>query len=228
MITAFLPCRKGSQRIANKNIKPFAEFNHGLIEIKLKQLLVVDEIDSIILSTNDEAIIAFAAALDNKKIKIHKRKDILGGSETSTDAVISHASELIEEGHILWTHVTSPFFSNRHYQQAIDLYLKALNEGYDSLMSVSVIHGFLWNKDHPINYDRSKEKWPRTQTIDPIYEINSAIFINSSENYKKLNDRIGLRPYLLETEKITGFDIDWPEDFVIAESIAKAGYLNFE
>ncbi|MFZ2450577.1 MAG: acylneuraminate cytidylyltransferase family protein [Methylovulum miyakonense] len=228
MITAFLPCRKGSQRVIDKNIRPFAGYEKGLIQIKLQQLLNTTEIDSIVLSTNDETIIAYADALNEKKIKIHRRDDSLGSSETSTDALVSHVLDLITEGHVLWTHVTSPFFGTDHYKKAIGLYLKALNEGYDSLMSVSVIHGFLWNKRQPINYDRSKEKWPRTQTIEPLYEINSALFINSVENYRNYNDRIGNKPYLFETDKVAGFDIDWPDDFAIGESIARAGIVNNE
>ena len=34
MITAFLPCRKGSQRIPDKNVKPFAGIEGGLLKIK--------------------------------------------------------------------------------------------------------------------------------------------------------------------------------------------------
>ena len=36
---AFLPCRKGSQRIKDKNIKKILNFEMGLVEIKLNQLL---------------------------------------------------------------------------------------------------------------------------------------------------------------------------------------------
>ena len=41
MITAFIPCRAGSERIAKKNTKLFAGKEGGLLAIKLEQLLKV-------------------------------------------------------------------------------------------------------------------------------------------------------------------------------------------
>lgn len=222
-ITAFLPCRRGSQRVPNKNIRPFADHQYGLIQIKLDQLLATPKINQIVLSTNDQAILDFAQSLANPRLHVHQRDDLLGSSETSTDELVAHALDLIPEGHILWTHVTSPFFSSAHYCQVLDAYEQSLEDGFDSLMTVSVIHGFLWNSESPINYDRNVEKWPRTQTIAPVYEINSAVFLNSSDNYRTLHDRIGKHPFLYKTDKLIGFDIDWPEDFLLGECIAKTG-----
>lgn len=221
-ITAFLPCRKGSQRVPNKNIRPFGNFEFGLIEIKLKQLIDAKSIDKIVLSTNDDEIIEFAKSLKSTKIVTYKRDESLSNSETSTDDLITHALDLIPNSHILWTHVTSPFIHTELYEDIIKSYVCFLDNGYDSLMTTSLIHGFLWDDNTPINYDRAKEKWPRTQTIKPLHEINSGVFINSSDNYRKLKDRIGKKPYLYTLDKIQGFDIDWQEDFIIAESILNA------
>ena len=41
-VKAFLPCRSGSQRVKNKNIKKFHKYKFGLVELKLKQLLKVE------------------------------------------------------------------------------------------------------------------------------------------------------------------------------------------
>jgi CMP-N-acetylneuraminic acid synthetase len=221
-LNVFLPCRKGSERVPKKNIKPFGDFENGLIEIKLKQLINTRQVSKIYLSTNDDEILEFAKKLDNEKIVIHKRCEELSSSETSTDDLIAHALELIQEGDILWTHVTSPFLNSSDYDDIITKYYDMLNNGVDSLMTTSLIHGFLWNEKGPINYDRNKEKWPRTQTIEPIHEINSAVFIANAEIYKKQNDRIGVNPYLYSLDKIKGFDIDWEEDFKIAEIILKS------
>ena len=53
-IAFFLPTRKGSERVKNKNTRPFAGMDGGLIENKIRQLLGTKLIDEIILSTNDE------------------------------------------------------------------------------------------------------------------------------------------------------------------------------
>ena len=86
-------------------------------------------------------------------------------------------------------------------------------------MTSTVLNTFLWYKQKPINYDRSIEKWPRTQTLEPVHEINSSVFLASSKIYSTLNDRIGSNPFLFEIDKIKGFDIDLEEDFYIAEKI---------
>lgn len=218
-VTCFLPCRKGSERVPKKNFKPFAGFQNGLIEIKLSQLSQCAEIDQIVLSTNDDYIIDFANSLKIKKLKVHQRDDGLGQSETSNDDLIKHALDISKHNYILWTHVTAPFFSSSHYSRFIRKYFKSLKLGYDSIVSVNTIQGYIWNKYGPIAYDRKIEKWPRTQTIDPLYEINSAAFMNSKENYKLFKDRIGENPFLYETNNLVGFDIDWPEDFVLAEAM---------
>lgn len=222
-VTVFLPCRKGSMRVPRKNIKPFGAYPHGLIEIKLGQLLSVAEIAEVVLSTNDEELIDFAGTLGADKLRIHRREESLASSETSTDALVAHAYQLIPDGHILWTHVTSPFLNGEHMSSIIRRYFEALQQGYDSLMTVTAVHGFLWNERGPMNYDRSFEKWPRTQTIAPVLEVNSGAFLSSAENYSTLGDRIGSRPFLYETGKIAGFDIDWEQDFLMAESMIEKG-----
>lgn len=222
-INVFLPCRKGSQRVPKKNIKQFAGYKNGLVEIKLKQLLKSKKIDKIYLSTNDEEILEYVESLNESKIVLHKRAEYLSSSATSADELVSHALELISEGEILWTHVTSPFLNASVYDDIIGKYKELKTQSFDSLMTTSLIHGFLWDKNGPVNYDRTKEKWPRTQTIEPLYEINSAVFLTSAEIYRNLNDRIGNNPYFYELDKIKGFDIDWEEDFKIAEAMVKAG-----
>ena len=224
-ITCFLPCREGSQRVPKKNIKNFSGFKFGLIEVKLRQLQEAKLIDEIMLSTNDREIIKYAQSLKYSKLKIHTRDELLASSETSTDQLVSHALDLIPEGDILWTHVTSPFITSEHYDEIIKTYNTQKNLGFDSLMTVSNIQGFLWQDGHPINYDREIEKWPRTQTLKLINEVNSGAFLASSQVYSKLNDRIGKTPYLYTLNKLIGYDIDWPEDFVIAECMVDKGLV---
>lgn len=223
--TCFLPCRKGSERVPNKNIKPFGGYRFGLIEIKLRQLLEADGIDEVVLSTNDETILEYASSLQTAKLKLHKRRGDLSSSQTSTDQLVAHALELIGEGNILWTHVTSPFINACHYNEIVKTYNKKLAEGYDSLMTTNVIHGFLWQNGKAMNYDREVEKWPRTQTLTPVHEVNSGAFLASAQIYGEVDDRIGRKPYLQPLDRLVSHDIDWPEDFTIAECLLEKGLV---
>ncbi len=224
-VTCFLPCRAGSQRVVRKNIKPFAGYDYGLIEIKLNQLLAAEEIREVVLTTNDVDILAYAESLEEPRLRVHRRVEELSSSATSTDQLVAHALELIPEGHILWTHATSPFITAKHYDEVIRAYWKQRELGYDSLMTTTAIHGFLWQDEQPLNYDRTIEKWPRTQTLAPVHEVNSGVFLAPADLYRELDDRIGRRPYLYPMDRFTSFDIDWLEDFVIAECLVEKGLV---
>jgi CMP-N-acetylneuraminic acid synthetase len=222
MVTVFLPCRAGSERVPRKNTKAFSGIDGGLLSIKIKQLLEVDEIDNIIVSTNDEEVIKIVKKFSGK-VNIDRRPEHLASSSTSTDDLINYVPKIIPTGHVLWTHVTSPFIGSEHYKFAIKTYLENLeNDTFDSLMSVNKIQTFLWDAHGSINYDRNLEKWPRTQTIKKLFEINSGIFLNSISNYINKLDRIGEKPFLFETEGFASFDIDWPDDFKLGELIYKS------
>lgn len=69
-ITAVIPIRSGSQRVKDKNLRPFA--NTTLMENKINSLLQVPELDSIIVNTNSE-----------EAIEIVKKKYIGGGKMAS-------------------------------------------------------------------------------------------------------------------------------------------------
>src|SRR5690554_2906219 len=99
-VVCFLPCRKGSERVPRKNIKPFADYNFGLIELKLKQLAKAKCIDEIVLSTNDVEIINYAKELALPNLRVHHRNEELSSSLTSTDDLIAHAADLIADGDI--------------------------------------------------------------------------------------------------------------------------------
>lgn len=221
MLTAFLPCRKGSERVPRKNVRPFAGEEGGLLAVKLRQLSRVSGIDRIVVSTNDEDVINVAKNSGVLSLDIDLRREELCTSATSTDALIRYVPEVVHAGDVLWTHVTSPLFDAEHYEEIIARYRAVSSAGtHDSLMTVSALRTFVWDGERPINYDRAVEKWPRTQTLSPLYEINSAAFISPIETYRApILDRIGERPLLHVCADHTDFDIDWPKDFEVAEAL---------
>jgi CMP-N-acetylneuraminic acid synthetase len=215
-VIVFLPMRKGSQRVKNKNIKNFANIKGGLTFIKISQLLKTKLISKIIISTNDKEVKDIALSFKSDKIIIDDRPEYLASSSTSTDDLIKYIPSIINNATVLWTHVTSPFVDDKLYDDMIEKYFENIKTN-DSLISVTKIQKFLWNISNPINYDKTIEKWPRTQTIEPIYEVNSGAFIADISVYKRMDDRIGKKPFLYELSSKEAFDIDWKDDFEIAE-----------
>ena len=111
MITVFLPCRAGSERVPEKNTRSFAGLDGGLLKIKLDQILRINLVDKIILSTNDTKAIDIAQNISDR-IVVDIRSEELSLSSTSTDDLIKYIPSIITEGHVLWTHTTSPFLTH--------------------------------------------------------------------------------------------------------------------
>ncbi len=220
--SVFLPVRKGSQRVKNKNTRPFASFSNGLLELKLSQLINVDSISEIIVSTNDPECEKIGREFSKlfPKVIVDKRPEHLGTDKTSLVDLVKHVPGLTQCQHIIWTHVTSPFFETIDYEKAIAAYENALQKGFDSLMGVLPFKNFLWSKENNDIINRiNNEKWPRTQDLKELFEIDSSVFIASKNVYIENEDRVGSKPFLFINDKIKSFDIDWEEDFFIAEAI---------
>ena len=217
-ITFYLHTRKGSERVKNKNTRPFADIEGGLVENKVKQLLTTKLIDEIIFSSNDETCIAIAEKYKkDSRLKIIPRPEGLCLSSTNLQDLICYVPTITDADHILWGHVTTPFTDAIQYDTGIKLYLEKLNEGYDSLVGVTEIKNFLLSKTGKLINNNTSLLWPRTQDLDPLYEINHTMFLAKRELYIKYKNRIGQKPFLHIMDKIHSFDIDWPEDFTTAE-----------
>ncbi len=222
-LVAFLPCRAGSQRVPLKNTRQFDPDGRSLFDIKLAQLINCPDIDRIVVSTNDEAIkSATRAAISGseRRIQLDHRPDTLCSSSTSTDEVVRYAATIIRKGHILWTHVTSPFVDTDDYSDIIQRYFAARAAGkHRSLMTVTKLQGFIWNDTGPINYDRAIEKWPRTQTLAPLYEVNSAAFITEAAAMARIGDRITDDVLMYPLSKSKAVDIDDMDEFHLAMAL---------
>lgn len=104
---------------------------------------------------------------------------------------------------------------------AIEQYLSKITKGYDSLVSVKELKNFLLNQEGKLVNNTTDIPWPRTQDLEPLYEINHAIFLAKRSVYTEQKNRIGQKPLLYIMDEIHSKDIDWEEDFKIAEIMYK-------
>jgi len=223
-VHVFLPCRGGSQRVPNKNTRSFAGIEGGLLAVKLRQLAEAEEIASVTVNTDDPDVIRIAEKMRPAfRIDLHisERPPALAAAGTLDDFV-SYVPTIMPQGVVLWTHVTSPFFDGAEIDRSVLSYRCEVESGaYDSLMGVSRIQTFLWNEKGCISHDREAVKWPQTQDLEPIFEVNSSVFMIERDEMMRRCDRIGGRPFLMEVAKVPSIDIDWPEDFELAEKLSR-------
>ncbi|MEO0438032.1 MAG: acylneuraminate cytidylyltransferase family protein [Pseudomonadota bacterium] len=227
-VSIFLPLRSGSQRVKNKNTRPFLKDGTSLFQLKMRQLLALSHtVLEIVISTDDMEVMEqarpFQASEEN--VTLIKRPRSLCLSSTKVADLIAYVPSVTRGDHILWVHATAPFVNASDYLGALSNYQRDIENGpFDSLMSVSKIQQFIWDdrKKSIINCNRTVNPWPNTQDLDPLYEINHAYYMADRSIYEELGDRIGKRPSLMVMDSVKKMDIDWPEDFELAAIVARA------
>ena len=95
-LTAIIPVRAGSQRVKNKNLKPFA--GTTLLEIKIETLKKVQGIDEIIVSSDSDEMLTIA---EKHNVSTHKRDEhfasnIVNNSDFMQNLSTFHITDEIE------------------------------------------------------------------------------------------------------------------------------------
>ena len=150
-------------------------------------------------------------------VKFLRRSEELDRDTTLGREIYDAFTNEVEADMYVLAHATSPFIRSRTIDEALG---KILSGDYDSALSVERIQTFAWYEGRPLNY--SPDNVPRTQTLEPVYVETSAFFIFPRRLWCERRRRIGDRPYMAVVDRIEGMDIDYPEDFAMAEVIAAA------
>lgn len=228
-VSVFLPVRKGSQRIADKNTKPFSVHRGGLFELKLHQLLSCPLISEVVVSTNCDKVmeifdnflstVYISSPRSRPNYKCLQRPEELCGDDLKHSDLIDYAARVTQGDHIMLTHCTSPLVDHVQYGSVICEYFKGLQWGYDSILSARKFFNFVFDHNGKMINNSTDQKWPRTQDLDPLFEVNSAVFLAPRSVYNKYHDRVGIKPLFYPMNAIQSIDVDWPEDFLIAEAV---------
>jgi CMP-N-acetylneuraminic acid synthetase len=215
---ALIPAKSSSSRLPNKNFLPFCE-EKTLLENKIKQCITSNAFDRIIVSSDSDQAEEIVRQCGVELLRRDARYclDSTPWSEV-TRGIISQVS-VDENAVISWTPVTSPNFSK--FESAREAYVNAMANGFDSLVTVTKFqHYYLDSNYLPINYQWGYWHQPST-SIKPLFQVNSALFMQSKLNYLNYGYQVGIRPYFMEIAASEGVDIDTAEDFLLAEAYRK-------
>ena len=210
-VTAVVAVRKGSQRVPNKNIKPFGDTT--LLDLKLQTLLKVSNIDEIIVNSDCDEMIEIGKSYG---VKTKKREEYFASSEASNSEFHGHIGKTTNTDYIFLAPVCSPFISSEKHEEAIDQFM---NSECDSLTSTSLVKGHLWLDGKPINYDLNNV--PNSQDLPDIEMINYGITIVDKNIMKNKSRVIGDKPNFIILNEYEGVDINTPFEFQTAEIIYK-------
>ena len=212
-IKALVAVRSGSQRVVNKNIRPFA--GSSLLEIKLNQLKRISNIDGIVVNSNDDKMLEIAS---NMGCEVVKRDEYYASNQVSMSEVYRNMAENVNADVIAYINATNPLLNDKTIVQAIENYKKNISQ-YDSLNSAHLIKEFLFKENLPINYDLRHQ--PRSQDLPDISALNFAINIISREKMIECKNVVGYKPNIYIIDEVEATDIDNPIDFDFAEFVYK-------
>lgn len=216
-VKALVAVRSGSQRVKNKNIRPFA--GSTLLEVKLNQLKRIKELDGIIVNSNDDYMLKIAAGMGCETVK---RDEYYAGNDVSMSDVYANMAENCDCDIIAYINVTNPLIKDETISEAINKFFENKNK-YDSLNTAHLVKEFMFKDNLPINYDLRHQ--PRSQDLPNIYALNFAVSIISRNNMIECKNVVGYAPYIYGIDEVEATDIDNPIDFEFAEYIYKKYYM---
>ena len=217
MIKALVPVKENSERLRGKNFLPFC--GQPLYQVVLDTLQNTPGVESIIIDTDSEHISDVCAGRYSK-VLILKRPPHLIGNHITMNTIIDYDLSLVDGENFLQTHVTNPLLSVDTIVNAINIYFRDL-QTYDSLFSVEAIKKRVYDHmGNPLNH--SLDTMLPTQELPQVNTENSNLFLFSRSSFLSSGKRrIGRVPQMFYMSSIEGIDIDYEDDFKLAELIAK-------
>lgn len=224
----FTYIKNDSSRIRKKNF-----IDLGGLPLWKHLIYELSDLCEVFIDTDSEEIIHQCEIDENlKNVYAYRRDQSFIDMENDPQNKISPALLMVEnflnkfvkddEEIIILTHVTSPFLKKETVVDAI----KKLEQGYDSVHSVTYKQDFAWlgSFGNPINFNPAVVQ--RTQDLEKIYFSNGAFFIFSKKTFIENRHRFGKNNFLYEISDIEGIEIDNMKDYKMAKIIfqgAKSG-----
>ncbi len=210
-VVTLIPIKMNSRRIPLKNIKSFYDGKPLMCFIQ-ETCLKSRFIDEIYVYCSDESIKDYVLP----GIGFIKRPAFLDGDDKNANDIIAEFMKQVDADVYVNTHSTSPFAS----VETIDSCIEAVISGkYDSAFCAEQMRTFMWKEGTPLNFDPNH--FPRTQDLPPIYCETCIAYVFRKETFMNYKRRVGVNPFIQVVGRIEAMDIDYPEDFDIANAIYK-------
>ncbi len=209
---AFVPIRLNSRRVEGKNLRLLG--GRPLMTFILDTLRRCERIDEVYVYCSDPDLERYLP----DGVRFLHRDPALDSDSTLGEEIYDAFTREVEADIYVLAHATSPFIRSATVDDAV---ARVESGRYDSAFSAERIQTFAWYEGKTLNY--SPERVPRTQDLEPVFVETSAFFVFRREVWRDMRRRIGVRPYMAVTDRIESMDIDYPDDFTLAEAIVAAG-----
>jgi len=214
-MVALMPMRHNSERVPGKNYRPFGD-GRPLFQHMLDVLVACKRIDKVVIDT-DSPTVRDICAKDYPQVLVLERPEELRDGAIPMNRILLHDTEQVASEFYLQTHSTNPLMTLATVEAAIDTFL-AQAPTFDSLFTVTKVQTRLWDPlTRAVNHNPNILL--RTQDLPPLFEENSCLYIFAKNILLERQNRLGLRPYMLEMDPFEAIDIDNEINFQVAEAV---------
>lgn len=214
-ISALVPMKGHSERVPSKNIRLLGGV--PLFYHVLRSLQSAKKVDEILVDTDSDKIKGLLTK-DFPGIIVIDRPPELLGTKVPMTPIIAYDLKFASNKYFLQTHVTSPFIKPETFDAAVNAYFDGTAKGFDSVLGVNRYQTRFYDHNRkPLNHN--PDVMVPSQDMPYIYEDNSSFYVNSAENFRKYNNRVGKNPMFIEVPKLEAADIDNEEDFAFCEAL---------
>ncbi|MCP3942062.1 MAG: cytidyltransferase [Desulfobacteraceae bacterium] len=208
-VVAFVPAKGSSSRIESKNMKLLD--GKPLFLHSLEKLVECDFIHEVYLDTESDEVIDLAKSVD---CKILKRDPSLATNKVDGNQLFLNEVNHVKADVYIQHLCTSPFIT----KDTIKVGVEAVASGdYDSAVLVNKQHLYTWTDNSP-DYDINNI--PNSFTLDETIIETMGLYVMDRDCALQTQRRIGNRPFFLNATPIESVDVNWPDDFILANHIA--------
>lgn len=209
-IVAFLPAKGNSERVENKNIRLLD--GKPLFLHNLEKLAECKFIDEVYLDSESDMIFELASEVN---CKFMRRDPILATNKIDGHQLFFNEASHVEADIYIQLLGTSPFIKKETIKKGIDVLIA--NPKYDSVVLVRKEKQYKWQHEQPA-YD--KYHIPNSFNLEDTVLETMGLYITRRFVAVEKKMRFGDRVYLLEAEAIEAIDVNYPDDFELANYIA--------
>lgn len=209
-VVAFLPAKGESSRIHNKNISLLD--GKPLFLYTLEKLMRCSFIDQVYLDTESDEIISLASETG---CQLLKRDPALATNKVDGNKLFMNEVHHVEADIYIQVLATSPFIKPDTIKQGLDLLTSG--DQYDSAILVKKDKLYTWKSGQP-EYDINAI--PNSVDLEETVIETMGLYIVKRETALSTGRRIGNVPAFIEAAPIESVDVNYPEEFALANLIA--------
>ena len=221
-----IPARGGSKRLPRKNVLPLA--GKPLVCWSIETAINTKLGAQILVSSDDDEILAIASNYENKGVVLRKRPDALASDTASTTDVLIDAIDAVRKSEhnpkvLILLQPTSPLRTTDDVLSAYELFKQRGSP--DSVVTVcEVDHPTAWvgSVDQNSVFRGAGLSAKRSQDFEKEYRLNGAVYVLDIEVLMKCRTLFTDRLLASVMPRKRSIDIDEKLDFLVCECLIEA------